>query len=590
MREARAAHDAGAYARCSEILAGLAELAPPPDMQADASRLRADAEAALEALPRARDVARATLQRAEDAQRIAEAADAPRQALSLWDAAERKLAEGRAALGAERYAHGEAELEHAQQLFEQAEASARAASAAAAARRANELAAEAARAAAAERLQASERGARAEATRAADHQTQLNVAIRDVGAVMAAETSDILVADPEATMIETPTTAEVAVPVAVRTPVVAAASEVAAPLVESAMAGAAQTIAMPAAAKTIASYRRLPPSALTLRASYRRLRPNVPALRYLALVAVAGIALALVVWRVETVRASKHTKETLDHLRRTVTAAREQALKAEAGRLALDVLAAGQAKASEGDRFTASQNMTAAGQAYEEAAERYREAERLAQTKQQQRNEADTTRARMVTAKQRAQPGAEDFAGALVHERQATSQYERLAFMEAATSFQAAAELFSKALPKPQPVVQDPRADIRTVLNDYVRAVETKNLDLLRRVRTCFTDDDLQHVRAANDIIRSHKVELRVYELTVAGEEAQALGRREDFVLLTNGQQLRTETRFTYTFKHGPRGWALCELRESDPRPARPQAPGDPTPRHAESAPRSAKP
>src|SRR5207249_10000246 len=59
-------------------------------------------------------------------------------------------------------------------------------------------------------------------------------------------------------------------------------------------------------------------------------------------------------------------------------------------------------------------------------------------------------------------------------ERRGNSMYGRRAFKEAATSFHFAAELFAKTPP-------DPRADIRALLNDYVRAVETKDLDLLRR-------------------------------------------------------------------------------------------------------------
>ena len=117
------------------------------------------------------------------------------------------------------------------------------------------------------------------------------------------------------------------------------------------------------------------------------------------------------------------------------------------------------------------------------------------------------------------------------------------------------------------PAPADPRAQIRALLDNYVRAAETKDVELLRRVRPGLSDDELRRVRAQNEIKRSHKVDLRIYDITISGEEAQAQGRREDVIVLSGGQRIQMETRVTFMLKHNPRGWVINEIRESADRP-----------------------
>jgi hypothetical protein len=309
--------------------------------------------------------------------------------------------------------------------------------------------------------------------------------------------------------------------------------------------------------------------------------------RYLAFSLAVGSLLALVGYWVV---ASSPRGPGVETLRSQALDARERAARAEAATLAPDVFSAAQATAADGDRLAAARNVTAAAQAYREAAERYDQAERNAQIKREQRVEANEARDRMATAKQRGRPASGDFATALVREQEGTSMYERLAFRDAATNFRAAAELFAKVPPPqdpspgqdprpaqvPRPPVQDPRAEIRALLNGYVRAVETKDLGLLRRVRSGLTEDELRRLRASFEITRSHKVDLRVYEIRVTGDEAEALGRREDVVVLNSGQRLSTETRFVYTLKRGTLGWVIHGIRESAERSAGPQPPPRP--------------
>ncbi|MGH7346858.1 MAG: hypothetical protein ACREK4_18245, partial [Candidatus Rokuibacteriota bacterium] len=111
----------------------------------------------------------------------------------------------------------------------------------------------------------------------------------------------------------------------------------------------------------------------------------------------------------------------------------------------------------------------------------------------------------------------------------------------------------------------------------YVRAIETRDIALLRQVRPGLTEDEITRTRASNDIKRSQKVDLKVDEITINGDEAQALGRREDVIILKDGQRLRQELKFTYTLKRGSRGWVIQEAREyADRAPLGARAPEPP--------------
>ena len=201
---------------------------------------------------------------------------------------------------------------------------------------------------------------------------------------------------------------------------------------------------------------------------------------------------------------AQQQRGAVDQLRATMVAARDRATRADATALAGDVMSRAQAAQAEGERFSTAGDLTAATQAYQQAAARYGEAEQLALVKREQRTAADSARAQMVAAKQRASTSAPEFA----------------------------------------------------------RALETKNLALLQQVRPGLTSDEINRMRVANDIKRSHKVDLKVDEITVNGDEAHATGRREDDISLKEGQRIRQESRFVYTLKRGTRGWTIQETRE----------------------------
>jgi hypothetical protein len=275
-----------------------------------------------------------------------------------------------------------------------------------------------------------------------------------------------------------------------------------------------------------------------------------------------------------------------------VAAARDRASKADAAALAVAVMSRAQAAQAEGERLATAGDVKAATQAYQEAADRFAEAERLAQVKREQRTAADAARAQMVAAKQRAATDAPDFARAVESEKQGGTLYSQASFPEATASFRSATDLFAKAVPPVEPprapapvptptppAPANPRAEVRATLDSYVRAVETRDIGLLRQVRPGLTDEEINRTRASNAIKRSQKVDLKVDEITINGDEAQAVGRREDVIILQDGQRLRQDLKFTYTLRRGSRGWVIQEAREyADRAPMGSKAP-EPTPR-----------
>jgi hypothetical protein len=593
VRDASAAYDAGEYARCLEMLAWVAEHSTPDTEPAEAARLRSAAQAALarereeetsrrEARRRAGEAAGRARERAERAQQAAEAAEARLDQAHLWGQAETKLAEGRAALADEAYAVAETRLDEARQLYERAEASAREARA---------IAREAQAAAAARRADAPVEAVRP--GRAPDD-TVFNPVLDEAPTVMVA-------------------TPPVAFPPPVRKP---------APITPVPVEAKAPPLVP---APPIAERARPEPEikALGPVREAGRPRPMWQSPRYLLpAVAVAGLVAFGLYYAASTgSSARRETREqagreaveqqraALAELRATVAAARDRAVKAEAPTLAVDVMSRAQAEQSEGERLSAAGDLKAATQAYQDAAARYGEAERLAQTRREQRTAADGARTQMATAKQRASGEAPDYARALEAERQASALYAQGSFTDAATGFRAATELFAKALPAPEPPkvatvppappapavpavpsapakpapssASNPRAEVRATLDNYVRAVETKDIGLLRQVRPGLTDEELARTRASYDIKKSQKVDLKVDEITINGDEAQAVGRREDIIILKDGQRLRQDLKFTYTLKRGSRGWVIQEAREyADRAPLGTRAP-EPAPKGA---------
>ncbi|MGH7346654.1 MAG: protein kinase domain-containing protein, partial [Candidatus Rokuibacteriota bacterium] len=428
VREASAAYDAGDYARCLEMLEWVAEHAAPHAEPADAARLRSAAEVALgreqdeeaarlQANRQASESAGRMRERAERARWSAESADAHLDQSRLWELAETKLAEARAAFAEESYAPAEQHFDDARQLYERAAAAAREA-------------------------------------RTAARQAQTSARRIDVPGepVRSSRIADETVFDDAPTvMVQTPPVAFP--PPAMKpahtspVPVEAMAAPFMAPPVTE-RTGPAPTIVAPVT----------PHGTVRPRPIWQSPRYLVPSL------AAAGLVVFGIYYAASTggsakrearetaaSQAAEQQRAAVEQLRLTVAAARDRALKAEGAALAVDVISHAQAAQAEGERLATAGDLKAAAQMYQEAATRYGEAERLAQTKREQRSAADAARAQMIAAKQRASTETPDFARGLETERRGGTMYAQTSFTEATASFRAATDLFAKALPPPEP-------------------------------------------------------------------------------------------------------------------------------------------
>jgi hypothetical protein len=243
--------------------------------------------------------------------------------------------------------------------------------------------------------------------------------------------------------------------------------------------------------------------------------------------------------------------------------ARDQALKSEADQLAKELFDAGRARESEAKGLLTKQAYAQAFAAYQDAASRYSEANRHARVVRQERTDADQTRARMQAEKQKARPEAAEFKAALTAEQQGEALYRQLAFKEAAGQYGTAQKLFTKAaIPGPTPRPPgDPRKEIQAALDTYRRAIEGKDLVLLRQIRPNLSDAELQRFRASFAESKSQTVDLKIEGTEVNGDEAQARARRMDTLVSKDGGIAQTGASLVFSLKRTTTGWVIVAVR-----------------------------
>jgi len=256
-------------------------------------------------------------------------------------------------------------------------------------------------------------------------------------------------------------------------------------------------------------------------------------------------------------------KQEIDQLRAAVAARRGEAAKAEAEVLARELFDAANAQEKEGDRLVASLSLPEARRAYQDASSRYEAATARAREIAPARSDADRTRARMQGEKQGARPESPDFAAALEQEKNGNALYARASFPEAAERFRAAAYLFAKAkLPPPSqeriaPFGPDESTRIKAVLDDFKRAIESKDLALLRRVRPGLAGDELRRLRDTFDNTAGYTLDLKVQTIQIQGDVAYARAYRRDTFRAKDGQIYREETDARFTLKRTQDRWTI---------------------------------
>ena len=118
------------------------------------------------------------------------------------------------------------------------------------------------------------------------------------------------------------------------------------------------------------------------------------------------------------------------------------------------------------------------------------------------------------------------------------------------------------AFPKPPvpPPPSDPQADIRKVLDDYKRAIESKNLALFLKVRPV-SASEAKKVEDSFKQSRSQRVDLTVQKIDVTGDQAEARGRRRDEFISVQGQKFDNEVAFVYKLRKTDAGWVIADVK-----------------------------
>ena len=258
-----------------------------------------------------------------------------------------------------------------------------------------------------------------------------------------------------------------------------------------------------------------------------------PRLTALAVLTLAVVAVTVVAWW----PGPPPPDTQLEDLRRQVAEARTGAVETDAATLSSPTFTDAEHASAEAEQRLDARDRAGALVALRRAEAGYRRAEREAAARRLRRVEADAT-PQAIPAATAPQPAA-------------------------IASVPPPPAAPRPAAPVPAPAPADAGAPVRAALADYARAIETKDLILLRRVRPGLDDDDLRRWARSFEITQSRKVSLRVQHLEVGADRAEASGRREDVVLFTSGQRLRTETRFVCTLVRGPQGWTIQDLRET---------------------------
>ncbi|PYN93730.1 MAG: hypothetical protein DMD91_29475 [Candidatus Rokuibacteriota bacterium] len=137
-------------------------------------------------------------------------------------------------------------------------------------------------------------------------------------------------------------------------------------------------------------------------------------------------------------------KSTAEEARARTMMRREQAVKADADRLARNLFGLAEGKLAEADAHAKNQTLAAATRAYQEGADRYAQATSQARAVREAKTDADSAKTRMAAQKQRAQKDSPEFQAGLAEEKRAAAFYDQYAFKQAAEHFRTAETLFGR--------------------------------------------------------------------------------------------------------------------------------------------------
>jgi hypothetical protein len=275
-------------------------------------------------------------------------------------------------------------------------------------------------------------------------------------------------------------------------------------------------------------------------------------------------------------RAAQEAQKVLvgqvDQAKAAAATARGEADKADAKQYVPPLWAAAGGKETEGQRALQAKQYVAARDRFKEAQAEYGRAAQEAQ--KVLLGLVDQAKAAAAAARGEAEKAdAKQYAGPLLaaataRETEGQKAYDakqygpaRQRFQEAQAEYQKARDEAKRvaAIPKPTPAPQ-PDVEIRKVLDDYKRAIESKDLALFLKVRPV-SASEAKKVEDSFKQSRSQRVELEVQKIDVTGDQAEARGRRRDEFVSAQGQTFKNEAAFVYRFRRTDAGWVIADVR-----------------------------
>ncbi len=103
-------------------------------------------------------------------------------------------------------------------------------------------------------------------------------------------------------------------------------------------------------------------------------------------------------------------------------------------------------------------------------------------------------------------------------------------------------------------------AAIRTALEAYRQAIESRDLGALRHVRPALTPAEMQRFQRAFDQLESLEVTLTVESMAVRGDQAEVKGVREDLFVTKDGRTLRNRAPFRYRLQTSSERWIIMTV------------------------------
>jgi hypothetical protein len=109
------------------------------------------------------------------------------------------------------------------------------------------------------------------------------------------------------------------------------------------------------------------------------------------------------------------------------------------------------------------------------------------------------------------------------------------------------------------PTPENDEAVIRRVVQNYGRAIESKDIDLFRRVKPNMSSDEQRRIEEGFRAVSSQQVNITIVAVEIHGQDASVRLRRRD-TIQAGGRQQTTESLQTMTLVRSGSSWVIREI------------------------------